>query len=64
VRIIFSFHPNDPADDDSIPYHGANRGVRSLLLLSKISPPTLESDIKHIDFMNNNVRIETLFIIL
>ncbi|XP_056009441.1 uncharacterized protein LOC125680065 [Ostrea edulis] len=57
VKIIYSYHPSDPTGDDAIPYHGSNRGVKSLLLLSKISPPTLESDAKSVDFMNNNYHV-------
>lgn len=60
VKIIFSYHPDDPHGDDGVPYHGSNRGVKSLLLLSKLSLPTLESDAKHID-ITNNVRLYILF---
>ena len=56
MKIICSYHPHDPVSDDVIPYHGAHRGIRSLLLLSKISPPTLETDAVTIDILNNHVR--------
>lgn len=56
VKIIYSYHPHDPISEDSIPYHGAHRGIRSLLLLSKLSPPPLESDAITIDWRNENVR--------
>ncbi|XP_061173713.1 DBH-like monooxygenase protein 1 homolog [Saccostrea echinata] len=57
VKIIYSYHQTDPVSHDSIMYHGVNRGVKSLLLLSKLSPPILESDSKVIDFFNNNYHV-------
>ncbi|XP_078324969.1 DBH-like monooxygenase protein 2 isoform X2 [Crassostrea virginica] len=57
VKIIYSYHPHDPVSDDVIPYHGAHRGIRSLLLLSKISPPTLETDAVTIDILNNHYHV-------
>ncbi|XP_056009644.1 uncharacterized protein LOC130051597 [Ostrea edulis] len=57
VKIIYSYHPDDPDGDDDIPYHRFNRGVKSLLLLSKLSPPALESDAKNIDILNNNYHV-------
>lgn len=57
VKIIYSYHPHDPLSEDSIPYHGAHRGIRSLLLLSKLSPPPLESDAITIDWRNENYHV-------
>ncbi|XP_061164656.1 uncharacterized protein LOC133173681 [Saccostrea echinata] len=57
VKIIYSYHHNDPVNHDAIMYHGVNRGVKSLLLLSKITPPVLESDSQVVDFFNNNYHV-------
>ncbi|XP_061164580.1 DBH-like monooxygenase protein 1 [Saccostrea echinata] len=57
VKIIYSFHAEDPADEYNIPYHGMTRGTRSLLLLSKISPPTIPNDSKDIYILNRNFEV-------
>lgn len=56
VKVIYSYHTDDPADHDSIPYHGMNRGVRSLLLLSKMAPPSIPNDVTNIDILSRHVR--------
>merc|ERR1712002_689537 len=59
TRVIFSYHPDDPVNEQSLPYHGYNRrGGKSLLLLD---PPASESKLKPqpssiltFDIVNNN----------
>ncbi|XP_059144068.1 DBH-like monooxygenase protein 1 [Physella acuta] len=62
TRIIFSYHPSDPAGDDSIQYHGSHRrGTKSVLLLT---PPAsvkdrdpLPDDVISFEFLNHNVSV-------
>ncbi|KAH9500342.1 DBH-like monooxygenase protein 1 [Bulinus truncatus] len=62
LRVIFSYNPNDPADNDTILYHGHdNHGTKSIILLN---PPTSEqgslplpSDVLTVDFLNENYTI-------
>ena len=56
VKVIYSYHTDDPADQDSISYHGMNRGVISLLLLSKMAPPSIPNDVTNIDILSRPVR--------
>ncbi|KAL3871747.1 hypothetical protein ACJMK2_039725 [Sinanodonta woodiana] len=60
IRLIYSYHSNDPASDDSIMYHGPERrGTKSLSLLSVSSLSLAGStavldNIRTIDFLNGN----------
>ena len=63
MRIIYSFHDNDPVDDNSLLYHGTNRGTKSVSLLSKFHvPDNFPADVKHFDFFNRNVSIYQLIL--
>ncbi|KAK3586445.1 hypothetical protein CHS0354_001827 [Potamilus streckersoni] len=61
VRLIYSYHSNDPASEDSIMYHGPeHRGTKSLSLLSVSSlssggSTTVLDSIRVYDFLNGNV---------
>lgn len=57
TRVIFAYGKTDPADDDSIEYHGADqRGTKSLTLLSSSSEPVDPTGrVKYFDFFNQNV---------
>ena len=56
VRLIYSYSEVDPADDDSITYHGTTRGTKSVSLLSQSKiPDSLPADVQHFEFLNNNV---------
>ncbi|XP_041368555.1 DBH-like monooxygenase protein 1 homolog [Gigantopelta aegis] len=54
VRVIYSYHPDDPQHETGLTYHGgASRGSKSLMLLDEVpqgkqTPP----DTKHFDFIN------------
>ncbi|XP_045193607.2 DBH-like monooxygenase protein 1 homolog [Mercenaria mercenaria] len=54
-RIIFAYGEHDPADDNSINYHGTTRGTKSVALLSP-NPvnDNLPADSRHFDFLNAN----------
>ncbi|KAH9500336.1 DBH-like monooxygenase protein 1 [Bulinus truncatus] len=59
IRVIFSYSPTDPVDDDTILYHGRDRrGTKSIILLnpatSHQSSPPLPDDVLTIDFLNEN----------
>ncbi|KAK3088535.1 hypothetical protein FSP39_020262 [Pinctada imbricata] len=56
IRTIWSYHNDDPADDNSIFYHGStNRGSKSLMLTSYQSKkPTMPNDVITMDFLNDN----------
>lgn len=56
-RVIYSYHHDDPADEDSLMYHGGDRrGTKSVNLLNRNKPPeTLANeDIKIYDFTAGN----------
>lgn len=60
-RVIFAYGKEDPADEDSIKYHGTTRGTKSLSLLTNISEPSsLTESVKHYDFFNQNVSFLSL----
>ena len=59
VRLIYSYHPDDPDSETSLPYHEfERRGTKSVSLLSISQPPASfqENDLKIIEFRNRNVR--------
>ena len=61
VRLIYSYHPDDPVSEDSLIYHGAERrGSKSFSLLGEsLPPPSLQSDdIKIFEFRTRNVSID------
>uniref|UniRef100_A0A194ALW7 DOMON domain-containing protein n=1 Tax=Pinctada fucata TaxID=50426 RepID=A0A194ALW7_PINFU len=54
MRAIYSYHPDDPQDENSIPYHGfTTRGARSIMLLSKSEEVKLPDDAFSVDFLND-----------
>lgn len=57
VRVIYSYHPDDPASETNLLYHGVERrGAKSLSLLgASIAPPTFkDDDIKILEFRHRN----------
>ncbi|KAL3871750.1 hypothetical protein ACJMK2_039728 [Sinanodonta woodiana] len=60
IRMIYAYHPKDPATDDSVMYHGPDhRGTKSLSLLSVSSAASVTSssenqDVQIYDFLNGN----------
>ena len=57
VRLIYSYHPDDPDSETSLPYHEfERRGTKSVSLLSISQPPASLNDLKIIEFRNRNVR--------
>ncbi|CAC5425215.1 unnamed protein product [Mytilus coruscus] len=60
IKVIYSYHPDDPASFDALPWHGANRrGAKSLMLLSavKANDYQLPPDAEQFDILHNNVRL-------
>ncbi|KAK3087968.1 hypothetical protein FSP39_012921 [Pinctada imbricata] len=58
IRAIFAYSPNDPADDNSITYHGpTHRGAKSLMLLTRTKIPAIPSDALTKDFLNDNYHV-------
>lgn len=58
MRLIYSYHPDDPVSETSLMYHGAERrGTKSISLLSSsLPPPSFEhEDFKVFDFRTRNV---------
>ena len=56
VRAIYSFHPDDPTDESSLPYHGTpHRGAKSVMLTAKIKTPVIPGDALTFDFLSDNV---------
>ena len=56
MRVIYSFHPDDPVGEHGLAYHGATRrGTKSVMLLSKPETVKLPTDALSIDFINNKV---------
>ena len=55
--MIFSWHPEDPDDEQSVMYHGASRrGSASLNLLGGLtSPPKIPNDAQSFDILADNV---------
>ena len=64
VKVIYSYHPDDPTSFSSLPWHGAERrGTKSLMLLTSVKaneyvPP---SDAEQFDMLYHNVRHITAF---
>ncbi|CAG2243417.1 unnamed protein product [Mytilus edulis] len=57
IKVIYSYHPDDPASFDTLPWHGANRrGAKSLMLLSavKANDYQLPPDAEQFDILHNN----------
>lgn len=60
MRMIYSYHPDDPIDDDHLQWHGATRrGAKSMLLLSTSKQYKLPDDIQTKDLVHNNFHIPT-----
>jgi len=60
MRMIFSYHPDDPTDDDHLQWHGATRrGAKSMLLLSTSKQYKLPDDIQTKDIVHKNVSVKT-----
>lgn len=58
TRLIYAFGKDDPADENSLQYHGTSRGTKSVPLLSpSTTGGNLPDDTKHIDFLNGNVSV-------
>ena len=58
MRLIYSYHSDDPESEEDIQYHGfSSRGTKSVSLLnSNIAPASLQSEeVKTLDFRNRNV---------
>ena len=56
MRIIFSYHPDDPTDDNHMPWHGATRrGAKSVLLLSTSKRYKLPNDSQTKDLVHHQV---------
>ena len=58
VRLIYSYHPDDPSSETDLKYHGfERRGTKSVSLLSSsLPPPSIEhEDIKNYEFRTRNV---------
>lgn len=55
--MIYAYHPEDPASENSILKHSAgNRGQRSVYLLNNAkNEPTLPSDTETFDIRHNKV---------
>nr|ADP08787.1 dopamine beta hydroxylase [Azumapecten farreri] len=60
IRVIFSFHLDDPVDITSLPWHGvARRGSRALLLLSATSASavTMPADLQSFGLLKKNYHV-------
>ncbi|XP_063420467.1 uncharacterized protein LOC134705676 [Mytilus trossulus] len=58
MRIIFSYHPDDPTDDNHMPWHGATRrGAKSVLLLSTSKQYKLPDDSQTKDLVHHQFHI-------
>ena len=61
MRVIYSYHQDDPVGEH-VAYHGAkNRGARSIMFLSKTEEVQFPSDAVAVEFTNNKVRLIFLF---
>ncbi|KAH3710540.1 DBH-like monooxygenase protein 1 homolog isoform X2 [Dreissena polymorpha] len=59
-RLIYSYHPDDPADEHSLVYHGGERrGAKSVMLLNVNAPPDVISheDVKVFDLTAGNYEV-------
>ena len=59
MRLIYAYGDHDPVDDNGLFYHGpSHRGTKTVSLLSEFQvPDNLPTDIRHIEFLQRNVRI-------
>ncbi|VDI10952.1 Hypothetical predicted protein [Mytilus galloprovincialis] len=60
IKVIYSYHPDDPASFDTLPWHGANRqGAKSVMLLSavKSNDYQLPPDAEQFDILHNNFHV-------
>ncbi|KAI8484201.1 hypothetical protein Bbelb_379860 [Branchiostoma belcheri] len=59
MRVLWAWHDDDPEDESGPAYHGANRGVRSTVLLSNnIAPDNFkETNYTTVDLLMNNVSV-------
>ena len=56
TKVIYAYHPSDPASENEIPKHPAGaRGARSVMLLSSSKAPGLPSNMSAFDVLNNQV---------
>ena len=64
MRLIYSYHDEDPTSETNLTYHGLHRGAKSVSLLSASLPPPVyaSDDIKIIDLRNRNVRKRYFFL--
>ncbi|CAL1540453.1 unnamed protein product [Lymnaea stagnalis] len=54
TRVIYSYGPNDPSANNSINYHGYNRGSKSILLLNPPMETPLPDDVTTVEFLNKD----------
>ena len=66
IKVIWSFHPDEPTSFDTLTWHGADRrGAKSLMLLSSVNannfvqPP----DAQHFDMLHHHVRYSSVNIV-
>ncbi|CAG2223452.1 unnamed protein product [Mytilus edulis] len=60
MRMIFSYHPDDPTDDNHMPWHGATRrGAKSMMLLSTSKQYTLPNDSQTKDLVHHQFNVPT-----
>ena len=66
MRLIYAYGDHDPVDDNGLFYHGpSHRGTKTVSLLSEFQvPDNLPTDIRHIEFLQRNVRIILLIQII
>ena len=59
MRLIYAYGDHDPLDDNGLFYHGpSHRGTKTVSLLSEFQvPDNLPTDIRHIEFLQRNVRM-------
>ena len=59
MRLVYAYGDHDPVDDNGLFYHGpSHRGTKTVSLLSEFQvPDNLPTDIRHIEFLQRNVRI-------
>ncbi|KAI8510790.1 hypothetical protein Bbelb_117060 [Branchiostoma belcheri] len=59
MRVLWAWHDDDPEDESGPAYHGANRGVRSTVLLSNntTSDNFKETNYTTVDLLMNNVSV-------
>ncbi|CAH1799271.1 unnamed protein product [Owenia fusiformis] len=58
MRLIWSMHHEDPTSETDLPYHGGNRGSRSVQLLSQNTKTVnLPADALHLDITLTNVSV-------